>query len=191
MSSSQARDSAAQAASTPAQADGQAGLLKLEDFLPHRLNVLSSLVSQALTRVYGRRGIGIPEWRVLVTLGENGVLTGKAVGAQTHMHKTKVSRAVAQLEQRKFVAKRANRADLRESFLSLTPAGRPERARIHGAALRGGRACRPSRLRPRHEAIDQALGRAGRRDRRRQDLSISTIGWPRRSPGASSRKEHT
>src|SRR6202008_246287 len=97
--------------------------LKLEDFLPHRLNVLSSLVSQALTRVYGRHGIGIPEWRVLVTLGENGVMTGKAVGAQTHMHKTKVSRAVAQLEQRKFLSRRANRADLRESFLSLTPAG--------------------------------------------------------------------
>jgi DNA-binding MarR family transcriptional regulator len=31
---------------------------------------------------------------------------------------------VAQLEQRKFVTRRANRADLREAFLSLTPAGR-------------------------------------------------------------------
>jgi DNA-binding MarR family transcriptional regulator len=101
-----------------------APLLKLEDFLPHRLNVLSSLVSLALTRVYGRYGIGIPEWRVLVTLGENGAMTGKAIGAQTHMHKTKVSRAVAQLEERKLLTRRANRADLRESFLSLTPAGR-------------------------------------------------------------------
>jgi DNA-binding MarR family transcriptional regulator len=100
-------------------------LLKLEDFLPHRLNVLSSLVSQALTRVYGQRyGIGIPEWRVLVTLGEYGVMTGKAIGGHTHMHKTKVSRAVAQLELRKLVARRANRADLREAFLSLTAAGR-------------------------------------------------------------------
>jgi DNA-binding MarR family transcriptional regulator len=103
----------------------ETALLRLEDFLPHRLNVLSSLVSQALTRVYGRRyGIGIPEWRVLVTLGQYGVMTGKAIGAHTHMHKTKVSRAVAQLEQRKFIARRANRADLREAFLSLTPAGR-------------------------------------------------------------------
>ena len=99
--------------------------LKLEEFLPHKLNVLSSLVSQALTRVYGQRyGIGIPEWRVLVTLGQYGVMTGKAIGAHTHMHKTKVSRAVAQLEQRKFVSRRANRADLREAFLSLTPSGR-------------------------------------------------------------------
>jgi DNA-binding MarR family transcriptional regulator len=107
-----------------AHAPDDAAPLKLEDFLPHRLNVLSSLVSQALTRVYGRYGIGIPEWRVLVTLGENGVMTGKAVGAHTHMHKTKVSRAVAQLEQRRILTRRANRADLREAFLSLTPAGR-------------------------------------------------------------------
>src|SRR5207247_555630 len=120
MNSGPVRDGAAQAASTASDAP----LLKLEDFLPHRLNVLSSLVSQALTRVYGRYGIGIPEWRVLVTLGENGVMTGKAIGAQTHMHKTKVSRAVSQLEQRKFVTRRPNRADLRESLLSLTASGR-------------------------------------------------------------------
>jgi DNA-binding MarR family transcriptional regulator len=98
--------------------------LKLDDFLPHRLNVLSSLVSQALTRVYGSYSIGIPEWRVLVTLGANGAMTGKAIGAQTHMHKTKVSRAVAQLEGRKLISRRGNPADLRESFLTLTVAGR-------------------------------------------------------------------
>ena len=110
---------------TKVAAPGETILLKLEDFLPHKLNVLSSLVSQALARVYGQRyGIGIPEWRVLVTLGQYGVMTGKAIGSHTHMHKTKVSRAVAQLEQRKFIARRPNRADLREAFLSLTPAGR-------------------------------------------------------------------
>src|SRR5215468_3109321 len=99
-------------------------LLQLGGFLPHRLNVLSSLVSQALTRVYSAHGIGIPEWRVLVSLGQFGVMTGKAIGARTHMHKTKVSRAVAELERRKFLTRRVNRADLREAFLSLTPAGR-------------------------------------------------------------------
>src|SRR5260370_39231872 len=64
------------------------------------------------------------EWRLLVPLGENDAMTGKAIGARTHMHKTKVSRGVAQLEQRKLVTRRANSADLRESFLTLTPAGR-------------------------------------------------------------------
>ena len=99
--------------------------LKLEQFLPYQLNVVANLVSEALSRVYARRyRIGIPEWRVLVTLGQFGVMTGKAIGAHTHMHKTKVSRAVALLEKRKLLARRINRADMRESFLSLTAAGR-------------------------------------------------------------------
>ena len=99
--------------------------LKLEQFLPYQLNVVANLVSEALSRVYARRyRIGIPEWRVLVTLGQFGVMTGKAIGAHTHMHKTKVSRAVALLEKRKLLGRRINRADMRESFLSLTAAGR-------------------------------------------------------------------
>ena len=107
-----------------AAASGDATTLKLEEFLPYRLNVCATLVSQALSRTYGERyRIGVPEWRVLVTLGQFGVMTGKAIGAHSHMHKTKVSRAVALLEQRRLVARRANRDDLRESFLSLTPAG--------------------------------------------------------------------
>ncbi len=131
MSSGAVREKATESAPT----GGDAPLLKLDDFLPHRLNVLSSLVSQALTRVYARRGIGIPEWRVLVILGENGIMTGKAVGAQTHMHKTKVSRAVAQLEHRKLVTRRANREDLREMFLTLTPAGRAVYEELAPSAL--------------------------------------------------------
>ena len=99
--------------------------LKLEEFLPYRLNVLATLVSQALSRLYSERyNIGVPEWRVLATLGQFSVMTGKAIGAHSKMHKTKVSRAVAQLSRRKLVSRRTNSDDLREEFLSLTPAGR-------------------------------------------------------------------
>jgi DNA-binding MarR family transcriptional regulator len=99
--------------------------LKLEQFLPYQLNVVATLVSEALSRVYARRDrISIPDWRVLVTLGQFGVMTGKAIGAHTHMHKTKVSRAVALLEKRKLLVRRINRADMRETFLSLTAEGR-------------------------------------------------------------------
>ncbi len=78
--------------------------LRLEQFLPYRLTVCASLVSQALSSVYAERyQIGAPEWRVLVTLGQFGMMTAKAIGLHSHMHKTKVSREV---------------------FLSLTPAGR-------------------------------------------------------------------
>lgn len=103
---------------------GDAVALKLEEFLPYRLNVCATLVSHALSRIYVERyRIGVPEWRVLVTLGQFGVMTGKAIGLHSQMHKTKVSRAVALLERRKMVARRANREDLREAFLSLTPSG--------------------------------------------------------------------
>jgi DNA-binding MarR family transcriptional regulator len=112
-------------AKTSGQAAADSAPLKLEEFLPYRLNVVASLVSQALSRIYSERyGIGVPEWRVLVTLGQFGMMTGKDIGAHTHMHKTKVSRAVAQLEKRKFLTRRVNRSDLREAFLSLTTNGR-------------------------------------------------------------------
>ncbi len=118
-------DGASQETPERRAADGDAAPLKLEEFLPYRLNVLASLVSQALSHIYVERyGIGVPEWRVLVTLGQYGTMTGKSIGAHGHMHKTKVSRAVAELVKRKLVIRRANRADRREFFLSLTPAGR-------------------------------------------------------------------
>ena len=113
-----------QAAVSGATANEEAPL-KLEQFLPYQLNVVSSLVSQALSRVYAQRyGIGVPEWRVLVTLGQYQMMTAKAIGSHTHMHKTKVSRAVAILEKRRLLGRRPNREDKREAFLSLTAAGR-------------------------------------------------------------------
>jgi DNA-binding MarR family transcriptional regulator len=124
MSNSLPDDRAADDAAA-ASGHGESAPLKLEEFLPYRLNVVASLVSQALSRVYADRyGIGVPEWRVLCTLGQYGMMTGKAIGSHSHMHKTKVSRAVALLEKRKLLTRRPNRADLRESFLALTPAGR-------------------------------------------------------------------
>jgi DNA-binding MarR family transcriptional regulator len=108
-----------------AASDARGAPLKLEQFLPYQLTLMATLVSQALSRVYARRyQIGVPEWRVLVTLGQHGTLTGKTIGGRTQMHKTKVSRAVAVLEKRKLLSRRANRDDRRESFLSLTATGR-------------------------------------------------------------------
>jgi len=84
----------------------------------------ATLLAPVLNLLNTAYGIGVPEWRVLVTLGQYGVMTAKAIGAHTHMHKTKVSRAVALLEKRRLLARRTNREDMREAFLSLTAAGR-------------------------------------------------------------------
>lgn len=105
-------------ASTPAP-------LRLDTFLPYRLNVVAHLVSEGLARTYSRRfGIGIPEWRVIATLGEFSAMTAKAIGAHSRMHKTKVSRAVTALEGRGLVTRKPNRQDRREAFVSLSNEGR-------------------------------------------------------------------
>ena len=147
--------------------------LRLDEFLPYQLNVVASLVSQALSRLYAERyGIGVPEWRVLVTLGEFETMTGKAIGEHSHMHKTKVSRAVALLEKRKLVVRRVNRSDLRESFLSLTPEGRA----IYDDLAPGAMAF------ARHltEAIDPADREAFARALRTPDRAGETAGGRRR-----------
>jgi DNA-binding MarR family transcriptional regulator len=105
-------------------ATDEAEPLRLEGFLPYRLNMLATEVSQTLARAYGQRfGISIPEWRVLATLGQFGVMTARDIGSHSRMHKTTVSRAVAALEKRRLVVRRANRADMREAFLALTDSG--------------------------------------------------------------------
>jgi DNA-binding MarR family transcriptional regulator len=141
----------------PGAADDRAAL-KLEEFLPYRLNVCASLVTQALSRIYTERHkIGVPEWRVLVTLGQFGAMTAKAVGAHSHMHKTKVSRAVTLLERRKLVTRRANRADLREAFLSLTPAGREIYSELAPMALEFARKLLEAVDAADQAALDRAL----------------------------------
>jgi DNA-binding MarR family transcriptional regulator len=98
--------------------------LLLEDFLPYRLNVLAAEVSEGLARVYSERfGLDIPGWRVIATLGQFGQGTAKVIGDHSHMHKTKVSRAVTELERRGFVVRSSNPQDKREVFLALTPQG--------------------------------------------------------------------
>lgn len=98
--------------------------LELEGFLPYRLNVLAETVSQSLAGIYRRRyAISVPEWRIMATLGQFGTMTAKDIGEHSHMHKTKVSRAVASLEHRDLLQRTANTRDMRESFLQLTEKG--------------------------------------------------------------------
>jgi DNA-binding MarR family transcriptional regulator len=102
--------------------DGQ--VLVLETFLPYRLNRLADAVSRDFSRIYRERyGLTRPEWRTLAGLGQNGIMTATAIGEQSAMHKTKVSRAVAKLEQRKWLTRTPDPADRRVEHLRLTKAG--------------------------------------------------------------------
>jgi DNA-binding MarR family transcriptional regulator len=99
--------------------------LALENFLPYRLARVGVAVSQDFRKVYGPDyDLTIPEWRVLATLGQFEDMGAKAIGAHSSMHKTKVSRAVRALEDRRWLKRRTSNDDRREELLTLTPLGR-------------------------------------------------------------------
>ena len=98
----------------------------LEDYFPYQLCVCGSQVAREFEKLcLAKYVIGIPEWCVLTILRQSGTtLTAKQISERYRMHKTKVSRAVKLLEQRKMLAGHANPVDHRETFLSLTALGR-------------------------------------------------------------------
>lgn len=99
-------------------------VLTLETFMPYRLNVLAEVVSQSLARLYSKRyRIGIPQWRILAALGQYHSMTAKQVGEHSHMHKTKVSRAVAALQDKGLLTRETDTDDKRAAFLTLTDKG--------------------------------------------------------------------
>ncbi len=117
-------DKAVPSVQEPADAELDRPVLRLSRFLPYQLNHIAETVSRSFSRIYADKyGIGIPEWRVLATLGEYRTLTARDISRATSMHKTKVSRAVASLEQRELIMRVRNPDDQREQTLELTAEG--------------------------------------------------------------------
>ena len=99
-------------------------ILELESFLPYRLYRLADTISREFSRIYKERhGLTRPEWRTLSGLGERGTMTATELGEQSAMHKTKVSRAVAELERRRWLTRTPAENDRRVEHLTLTRAG--------------------------------------------------------------------
>jgi DNA-binding MarR family transcriptional regulator len=63
------------------------------------------------------------EWRVLFHLGIYGEMTAKEIGQRAKLHKTKISRAVQKLVDRRFLTRKPDEQDRRAEQLALTPAG--------------------------------------------------------------------
>lgn len=102
---------------------------KLDTFLPYRLNQAAERVSQRFAAQYrARYRMTRPEWRALAALGSYGSMTATEIGANSSMHKTKVSRAVQALEEKRWLKRREDVEDRRVEHLELTQAGK----RIYG-----------------------------------------------------------
>jgi len=105
--------------------DEQASSFALETFLPYRLVRIAEQVSQDFAAIYRKRyGLSRPEWRCLAALGQFGTITAKEIVAHSAMHKTKVSRAVAELDRRGWLERQPDTEDRRMEKLRLTAAGR-------------------------------------------------------------------
>ncbi|MEE9328842.1 MAG: MarR family winged helix-turn-helix transcriptional regulator [Parvularculaceae bacterium] len=113
----------------------------LQEFMPYRFAVIADKMSRELARTYAEQyGISIAQWRVLSCLLSGAIsgqpVTAKHVTDQTPMDKVKVSRAVANLLERKLISKKTDPSDGRAAILVLTTAGNKTATAIKDEALR-------------------------------------------------------
>lgn len=99
--------------------------LRLREFLPYRLSVLSNTISRRIADLYDREfGLTIWQWRVMAVIGDVPGISATEIGQRTAMDKVAVSRAVAGLIEIGYLERKASEEDARRSMLYLTPAGK-------------------------------------------------------------------
>ncbi len=100
------------------------GPFQLQEFWPYALNQAAEVTSLGFQSVYRKKyGISRTEWRVLAHLGEFGQLTAKDICERASLHKTKVSRAVVALENKRWLNRSISEQDRRAEHLILSKAG--------------------------------------------------------------------
>jgi DNA-binding MarR family transcriptional regulator len=96
----------------------------LPHFLPYLLNQAAETASRDFQAYYRERyGMLRTEWRVLFHLGLYGELSAREICDMASIHKTKVSRAVAALEQKRLLTRGTLAGDRRVERLHLTARG--------------------------------------------------------------------
>ncbi|NVO24988.1 MarR family transcriptional regulator [Donghicola sp. C2-DW-16] len=96
----------------------------IRDFTPYMLNVAAEAMSEGFSRYYRENfGMTRTEWRVLFHLGRYGNMSAKELGQQSKLHKTKISRAVAGLEEKGFLTREQRPEDRRSETLILLADG--------------------------------------------------------------------
>lgn len=104
-------------------------------FLPYLLNQAAETASREFEQHYrARYGMLRTEWRVLFHLGLYGDMTAKRICDLAALHKTKVSRAVAALEEKRLLTRETIPSDRRNERLSLTRNGRSVFAELEESA---------------------------------------------------------
>lgn len=107
----------------------------LGDFLPYLLNRAAEETSLGFETYYRERyGMLRTEWRVLFHLGRYGSMTAREICDRAKLHKTKVSRAVAALEAKRYLSRAIREEDRRHELLTLSSVGQAAYRSLASAA---------------------------------------------------------
>lgn len=100
-------------------------MFDLEKFLPYRLYQATENSSQGFREVYAQLyGLTRAEWRVLFNVGQFGPISSNEIVQRTYMDKTKISRSVQKLVERKWLRRSDDLEDRRKHALELTARGK-------------------------------------------------------------------
>jgi len=96
----------------------------IQNFMPYLLNQAAEASSSEFQSYYKTRyGMLRTEWRVVFHLGRYGTMTAKEICDRAGIHKTKISRAVAALESKRYLKREQFQTDKRLESLELTHTG--------------------------------------------------------------------
>jgi len=97
---------------------------ELADFLPYLLSLAAeNSGSEFQTGYKAKYGLLRTDWRVMFHLGLFGEMTARDICGRAKLHKTKVSRAVQRLAERRYLTRRTTPKDRRFEILALTVSG--------------------------------------------------------------------
>lgn len=115
----------------------------LDSFLPYLLNQSAERTGEAFEPIY-RDGYGWSrtQWRIIANLGQFGPMTASDICKRTLTEKSKVSRALAGLEDSDLLVRKPSAQDRRAEILDLTEKGRAAFAAIGEEASRFNEAIR-------------------------------------------------
>ncbi len=110
--------------------------LLLNQFFPYLMANLAKRISDSCATIYNDEfDLSIPEWRILARLAENERQNSLELARVTFMDKSKVSRAVKQLDDKGLLRKKKDKEDNRVTYLSLSGQGKKLYHRIAPQAL--------------------------------------------------------
>jgi DNA-binding MarR family transcriptional regulator len=99
--------------------------LHMDSFLPTLIKNLSEGMALSMSRrITGSFRLSETEWRIMLQLAEHEALTASDIVSYSAMEKSKVSRALANLESRDLVVRKVSESDHRVKLLTMTETGR-------------------------------------------------------------------